>query len=414
LFYALTARIAKVPEPDAHSKAALDIISWQPVLTDHQSYTLEALKHAAKANLTVYVLKSEDPSRNAQGWINRHSASLSPEILAPAGFLRNIVQVVRRKPGAVHLFGSPFDQAPLIVALMVALAMGAKVFLVSEPYSPIPAGYLDDRNRVANRLKAWLRPFVYGAYGALIRRRIAGVFAISPLAVSQYRRLGIPAGKIFSFGYFIPRLGDVLSKAEKASPELGNGLRVVFVGSLTTRKGLDIAMHAVRTLHAEGVPISLDAYGPGDTSRYEFDETATRYCGTIPFGSAQAVIARYHMLIVPSRFDGWGVVVNEALMVGVPVVCSDRVGAGVLVDAWKCGAIFRSGDIFALKAALHDFVVHPERLARAAEAASKAGSALDPLRAGRFMYDAIRNPELQQPPEFLTGSFLTAGDRWRG
>ena len=35
------------------------MISWQPVLTDHQSYTLAALQQAANCTLTAYVAKTE-------------------------------------------------------------------------------------------------------------------------------------------------------------------------------------------------------------------------------------------------------------------------------------------------------------------------------------------------------------------
>jgi glycosyltransferase involved in cell wall biosynthesis len=178
---------------------------------------------------------------------------------------------------------------------------------------------------------------------------------------------------------------------------------VIFVGTLTTRKGLDVVIDAVGSLHREGVNISLDAYGPGDPGRYEFDEVATRYRGAIPFGTAQTVIATYDLLVLPSRYDGWGVVVNEALMAGVPVVCSDCVGAGVVVDAWGCGTTFSSEDVPDLKAKLRDLVLHPDKLTRMSAAATEAGKALDPALAGRFIYDSIRGdaPASLRVPEFL-------------
>jgi glycosyltransferase involved in cell wall biosynthesis len=285
---------------------------------------------------------------------------------------------------------------------MVAAAMRARVFLISEPYSPISAGYLEDSHRFVNWLKGQLRPIVYRCYGALLRRRVAGVFAISPLAAFQYRALGIPSEKIFPFGYFVPRASE--TSPPRGVDEAQGDMRVIFVGSLTTRKGLDVVIDAVGSLHREGVNISLDAYGPGDPGRYEFDEVATRYRGAIPFGTAQTVIATYDVLVVPSRYDGWGVVVNEALMAGVPVVCSNRVGAGVVVDAWGCGVTFSSEDVPDLKAKLRDLALHPYRLARMSAAATEAGKALDPVLAGRFMYDSIRADagSARRVPEFLS------------
>lgn len=394
----------------------MEIVSWQPVLTDHQSYTLEALQRAAKGDLTVYVWKTEHATRQEQGWVNRHASSLSPQTLPQRGWLRYVIRSIRMKPDAVHVFGSPFDQPRLIVALMLAIAMRARVFLISEPYSPISAGYLDDSHRLVNWLKGRLRPMVYRCYGMLLRRRVAGVFAISPLAAFQYRSLGIPSEKIFPFGYFVPRASEALPPPSYVVDEVQRGLRVIFVGTLITRKGLDVLIDAVRSLHREDVTISLDAYGPGDPGRYEFDELATRYRGAIPFGTAQTVIATYDVLVVPSRYDGWGVVVNEALMAGVPVVCSDRVGAGVVVDAWGCGATFASEDVPDLKAKLRNLALHPDRLARVSAAAKEAGKALDPALAGRFMYDLIREDAVVAPrvPEFLSPTSRADGKSSRG
>ena len=177
------------------------MISWQPVLTDHQSYTLEALQQAAKCTLTVYVAKSEHPSRQVQGWVNLHVASLSPQLIPQKGWFRFIVQQLRSHRDAVHVFGSPFEQPRLIVTLLLAIAMGLRVFLISEPYSPVSTGYQDDKHKLINWAKALLRPILYRFYGLMLSRRIAGVFAISPLAASQYRRIGIPKEKIFPFGY---------------------------------------------------------------------------------------------------------------------------------------------------------------------------------------------------------------------
>jgi glycosyltransferase involved in cell wall biosynthesis len=42
-------------------------------------------------------------------------------------------------------------------------------------------------------------------------------------------------------------------------------------------------------------------------------------------------IKKADLLVLPSVWDGWGAVVNEALGVGVPVVCSDFCGAQVLL-----------------------------------------------------------------------------------
>ena len=56
-------------------------------------------------------------------------------------------------------------------------------------------------------------------------------------------------------------------------------------------------------------------------------------------------IANADCLVLPSYFDGWGAVVSESLMVGTPVICSDKCGSSTIVKASKFGYTFKSNDV---------------------------------------------------------------------
>ena len=65
--------------------------------------------------------------------------------------------------------------------------------------------------------------------------------------------------------------------------------------------------------------------------------------------------------MLPSRYDGWGVVVNQALGAGLPVICSDMVGAGHdLVEEGVNGLKFRAGDTDSLAEKMARLVREPE------------------------------------------------------
>ena len=87
-------------------------------------------------------------------------------------------------------------------------------------------------------------------------------------------------------------------------------LRIIFVGSLIRTKGVDLLVAAVKQLTAQGYALCLDIYGAGDWTAIRPDVASIRYQGIIPFGKSQQVIAQYDVLVLPSRYDGWGVVVN--------------------------------------------------------------------------------------------------------
>jgi len=373
----------------------MKIISWHPVLTDHQSYTLEALKNKGGCDLNVNVLKAAHAERESQGWVNRHDASFSPTLMPRKGLIKFAIHRLRENRDAVHIFSSPFEEIKLILVLILAVTFGCRVYLISEPYSSISTGYQSNGKRYTNWLKAKLRPFLYRLYGQLLSRRICGVFAISCLAIEQYQRIGVPRKKIFPFGYFVPHQEADNPRNFPATISKQKLLKLVFIGNLISRKGLDILLRGIEDLNNSGFLFSLDVYGHGDFSQYDVNHASVRYCGLIPFGYSQSVISEYDFLVLPSRYDGWGVVVNEALMAGVPVICSNQVGASAVINKWHCGSVFISEDVSDFVAKLKDISIHLEKRNSMRDAALKAGASLSPEIASQYMFDVIN----QKPTE---------------
>ena len=168
-----------------------------------------------------------------------------------------------------------------------------------------------------------------------------------------------------------------------------SGLNIVFIGSLIRRKGVDLLLDAVQRLVATGQAVTLDIYGPGDSSKLANRTDAIRYCGTVPFGAAQSVISGYDLLILPSRYDGWGVVVNEALCAGVPVVCSTMVGAATLLDSFDAGATFNSGDTEDLCRVLSGLIDNEAGLMKLQVGASNARQLIQPEIAARYLHEVV-------------------------
>ncbi len=352
------------------------LVCWQPLLTDHQRHTLDALGTMLGAMPDYIVATLGDAARDRQGWARVDSSLI---VLPRTGWLRWAWTRLARDADAVHIFGSPFGDRRLIVVLLLALRRCPRVWLVSEPWSDSVESYFSKRPTAGDRAKAWLRPALYRLYGRLIRRRVAGVFAIAPLAARQYRAIGVPATRIVPFGYFVP------GPAAIPPPPAAGVLRIVFVGALIPRKGVADLATAAALLAARGAPVAIDVYGPGDF----VEAPALRHRGRIAFGDVSRVVANYDVLVVPSRHDGWAVVVNEAIIAGVPVVASDRTGAGAMIDRWGCGARFAAGDPVALADTLAALAGDPARVAAMRAATHALAAELTPERAARYMAAAI-------------------------
>ena len=70
-----------------------------------------------------------------------------------------------------------------------------------------------------------------------------------------------------------------------------------------------------------------------------------RLLGRLNNSESCKVMARNDYLILPSLYDGWGAVVNEALSQGTPVLCSEACGASILLDGSIRGQKFNSDNL---------------------------------------------------------------------
>jgi glycosyltransferase involved in cell wall biosynthesis len=132
---------------------------------------------------------------------------------------------------------------------------------------------------------------------------------------------------------------------------------MLFIGQLISLKGLDLFLGALHRLRDSGWRLTVIGDGPerkrflAQTRRAGLG-TNVEFLGALPNREAMQVLAASDLLVLPSRRDGWGMVINEALVRGVPVICSDRCGAADLVAESGHGRVFANGDVSALAGAL--------------------------------------------------------------
>lgn len=108
----------------------------------------------------------------------------------------------------------------------------------------------------------------------------------------------------------------------RPSPRPPGPPRLLFVGSWSFQKGADVLARAVRKrpdwqLTHVGMKGDIDFPPPGSRFRSVGHQDHTRLA---------ALMAEHHVLVLPSRQDGFGMVLLEALAAGLPVVASRMTG----------------------------------------------------------------------------------------
>ena len=129
---------------------------------------------------------------------------------------------------------------------------------------------------------------------------------------------------------------------------------IVFVGSFIHRKGIDILLKACKDME----DIAVVLVGGSDISGYKeiISEKLKTHIHPVGFKNKEEIKKYYQaadLMVLPTREDIWGLVINEAMAEGLPVVTTNRCLAGLtLVENGENGYIVPVEDVKATKDAI--------------------------------------------------------------
>lgn len=174
------------------------------------------------------------------------------------------------------------------------------------------------------------------------------------------------AVSVAEFGKEIPPELRTHARVQAGAPA-GGGFLALFVGRLEKEKGVRVLLDAWRRADlGDGAVLALAGDGPlrAELAREPADVQAL---GFVPRDHLPALYAAADVLVLPSIrtetfLEPWGLVVNEAMLQGTPVITSDAVGAarGGLVQDGRTGLVAPQGDAAALAARLESVARNPQ------------------------------------------------------
>lgn len=303
-------------------------------------------------------------------------------LLLPGFFIAlcaHIARLIRRyRPDAVH--------AHWIVPQGLALAWVLTGRGAPRPHAICTAHGSDV---LALRGGAWrtLRRWVAG--------RLDRVVAVSPALAKCLAAEGCPAEKLA-----VASMGADLDGRFRADDTPRDDAEVVYVGRLVAGKGLEVMIEAMPAVLAAYPQVRATIIGGGpEQARLEALAAKLglgdkiRFCGMRPQHELPEHYRRATLLVQPSRAEGFGLSVIEAMGCGCPVVASDIPALRELVRHNETGCLFAPGSSDGLALEIRRLLGDPVLRGRLAENARALATARFDWRSVGRAYVELLTPE---------------------
>ena len=204
---------------------------------------------------------------------------------------------------------------------------------------------------------AWFRKWKLKA----LRRSHAPIWGIGQFALEQYRH---EFGKNRAYQN-LPYFSDLnrFAVERRSGP---SELLFLFVGSVIERKGVDLLARAFVRVAREFPHVRLRIAGGGKLEEAIAQmlhpvRERVEFVGFKHWHELPELYAAADVLCVPSRYDGWGLVVPEGLAAGLAVIATDRMGAALeFVRTGRNGWLIPAANEDAIFNAMHEAAMMPE------------------------------------------------------
>ena len=221
------------------------------------------------------------------------------------------------------------DYKELVIGGWNELPLWAAAFFSPKEKNAVvvESSYLES---VTTGPKAWLK--------RLFLSRISKAYCSGAANVKLVEMLGFRGNVVKTGGVGLYR--RVSQPPFEAREHVKNFL---YVGRLSPEKNLEFLIRAFTKLPE--LTLNVVGFGPQETFLKSIAGANIVFHGAVENAKLPAYYRENDVFVLPSKSEVWGMVVEEALNNGVPVLVSDRVGcAEELIEGKNVGLIFKTDD----------------------------------------------------------------------
>lgn len=319
------------------------LVFWQNINSHHQGPALDALARTDRFEVVWSVGATVQGSwREEHGWPTFESNAI--RLIVNPDKEERLRLLSERKDESLHIFTGIHNDTFQRTAFLEAVRQRCNTAMLSE-YQPAKKG------------RGILKRIVHTLYRILYAKSVKAVFCIGSASKRWYESVGYSKDILVDWRYT-----PIPPGAFTRHPWTNEGVpKLIYVSSLLPVKGIDLLIDAL--LQLGHLDWSLEIYG-GGTLKQEMVEKVEKsplksrftFADYVPYAEAMERLAAADLALVPSRHDGWGAVVSEALILGVPVLATRNAGASDMLTAEWLGIAVEDASVPAIKSELEKLI----------------------------------------------------------
>ncbi len=362
----------------------MKLIFFQNCVSPHQiPYIKEICKDKRVKKVFLITPRIDYTVRTAMGWDSKNIL-LNSEIAFLLNPTDEEVEILFRDKDVIAFFSGIRADKDLFKWFKLSLKSKIKRGLITEPPNICPTKPI-----YLHYIRFLLQDYKF-------IKHIDYVFAFGDLAVKYYR-FWSSKWKVIPFAYCTD-----LKDTKQESPQMTENklLKLTFIGSLIRRKNVKIILKALSNIQNPQIILDIIGEGPEKERLKKFASYKRikniNFRGTLPNKDIPNILNQTDILILPSKYDGWGAVVNEALQMGVYVICSKHCGSKTLIVNDKIGFVFKSYQEFFKK--LIDITANKEYIKNNREFRKRWSEKISGSSLAKYFVDClIENHKIEVP-----------------
>lgn len=240
-------------------------------------------------------------------------------------------------------------------------------------------------------LKGFASKALYRYFAKRYAKKISIFYCMGKSAMNCYIDWGFRRNTVHNFMYCCENTGHISlqdKKEKRIQPHF------VYVGRMSRGyKGVDLLIKALESEPLNGIHFDfVGGHGDAldDVKHLAELKSNINYLGTWPANEVVERLRKYDVCVIPSRYDGWNLLANQAILAGVAVVITDNCGSDELVDKGKAGLVIEHGSVESLITAIEYISNHADRIEEFKEHSMCYRENIEPAIVAEYFVNVIK------------------------